>query len=70
MREVAVIGEGLCRFGFFHDRSLQEMGEEAIWNALKDANLPPKAIETAYCGIVGWIVLLVSASTGNSCWMK
>ena len=54
MREVTVIGEGLCRFGFFPDRSLQEMGEEAIWNALKDANLPPKAIETAYCGIVGW----------------
>jgi acetyl-CoA acetyltransferase len=54
MREVAVIGEGLCRFGFFKDRSLQEMSEQAIWNALKDAGVPPKAIETAYCGIVGW----------------
>lgn len=54
MREVAVMGVGLCRFGFYPNRSLQEMGEEAIWNALQDANLPPKAIETAYCGIVGW----------------
>jgi acetyl-CoA acyltransferase len=66
VREVAVIGIGLCRFGFFPERSLQEMAEEAVWAALEDAGLHPKAIQTAYCGIVGWDISAGPSQYGQS----
>ena len=65
MREVSVIGTGLCRFGFFPERTLQEMAEEAIWNALQDSGLQPKEIQTAYCGIVGWDMSLGPSQYGQ-----
>ena len=34
MREVVVLGAGLHRFGRFPDKSLQDLGREAIKNAL------------------------------------
>lgn len=52
MREVVVLGAGLHRFGRFPDKSLQELGREAIKNALDDSTVPFADIEVAYVGRV------------------
>ena len=52
MREVVVLGAGLHRFGRFPDKSLQDLGREAIKNALDDASVPFADIEVAYVGRV------------------
>jgi acetyl-CoA acetyltransferase len=52
MREVVVLGAGLHRFGRFPEKSLQDLGREAIKNALDDAGVPFKDIEVAYVGRV------------------
>jgi len=54
MNEVAVVGVGLSTFGVYPKRSVREMGEVAIWNALQHANVKPQDIQVAYCGTVGW----------------
>ena len=48
MREVSIIGVGMTRFGRWLERSLQDLGREAIWNAIEDANVPAKDIQVAY----------------------
>ena len=48
MREVAVIGVGQSTFGKFPERSIVELGSEAVLAALKDANVSPKDIQFAY----------------------
>jgi acetyl-CoA acetyltransferase len=50
MREVVVVGAGLHRYGVFPEKSIIELGTEAINNALKDAHLEWEDIEAAYCG--------------------
>jgi len=50
MREVAVIGAGMHRYGVMADKSLVEMGTVAVARALEDANLSWEDIETVYCG--------------------
>lgn len=50
MRDVAVIGVGMHPFGQFEDKGLKELGRVAIWNAIKDAGIPPKDIQVAYVG--------------------
>jgi benzoylsuccinyl-CoA thiolase BbsB subunit len=52
MRDVVVLGAGLHRFGRFPDKSLEDLGREAISNALADAGVPFKEIEVAYVGRV------------------
>jgi len=52
MRDVVVLGAGLHRFGRFPDKSLPDLGREAIKNALDDAAVPFKDIEVAYTGRV------------------
>jgi benzoylsuccinyl-CoA thiolase BbsB subunit len=52
MREVTVLGAGMHRFGRFPDKSLQDLGREAIKNALDDSGVPFKDIEVAYVGRV------------------
>ena len=52
MRDVQVLGAGLHRFGRFPDKSLQDLGREAIKNALDDSGVPFKDIEVAYVGRV------------------
>ena len=44
MREVSIIGVGMTRFGKFLERSMQDLGREATWNAIEDANVPVKDI--------------------------
>ena len=48
MREVSIIGVGMTRFGKWLERSLQDLGREAIWSAIEDANVPAKDIQVAY----------------------
>ncbi|MBE9571627.1 MAG: thiolase family protein [Proteobacteria bacterium] len=57
MREVAIIGVGMHRFGKFLDKSLKDLSHEAVWNAIEDANIQLSDIETAYvgCGLAGLI---------------
>jgi len=50
MRPVAVIGTGKTAFGAFPDRDLRSLAVEAVAEALKDANLPPGAVQAFYLG--------------------
>jgi len=50
MREVYIIGVGMTSFGKFPECSVIELGQRACWEAIQDANIPPKAIQAAYCG--------------------
>ena len=54
MRDIVVLGAGMCKFDFTPERGQMEMGEEAIWNAMQDAGIKPKDIQIAYCGTIGW----------------
>lgn len=56
MRDVVVMGAGLHRYGVFPDKTIADLGVEAIAGALADANMPWEDIETAYCGTTqpGW----------------
>ncbi|MEE4353091.1 MAG: thiolase family protein [Desulfatiglans sp.] len=48
MREVAVIGVGQSAFGKFPEKSVVELGREAVAAALKDAGISPKEIQVGY----------------------
>jgi acetyl-CoA acetyltransferase len=48
MRDVVIIGVGMTRFGKFLERSLHDLASEAVWNAVGDANIPPRDIQIAY----------------------
>jgi len=50
MRQVAIIGGGMTRFGKFLDRSLKDLGREAVEEALRSAGMEKSAIETAVVG--------------------
>jgi acetyl-CoA acetyltransferase len=50
MREVSIIGVGMTRFGKFLERSMQDLGREAVWNAVEDANVNVKDIGVVYVG--------------------
>jgi acetyl-CoA acetyltransferase len=50
MREVSIIGVGMTRFGKFLERSMQDLGREAMWNAIEDANVNIKDIGVVYVG--------------------
>jgi benzoylsuccinyl-CoA thiolase BbsB subunit len=48
MRKVAVIGVGSTIFGKLPQRLVKDMGSDAVWAAIKDANISPKDIQVAY----------------------
>lgn len=50
MREVAVIGVGMTRFGRYEEKSILDHGREACRGALKDANIEWREVQIAYCG--------------------
>jgi acetyl-CoA acetyltransferase len=50
MREVAVIGAGMTRFGKFLDKSIKDLVREAVEKAVEDAGIEKKMIEAAYAG--------------------
>jgi acetyl-CoA acyltransferase len=50
MREVAIVGVGMHRFGKHPERSLKDLGREAVWAAIDDAEIDPRRIGCAYVG--------------------
>ena len=48
MREVVVLGVGMHKVGRFDDKSLSDLGREAVLNAIKDAGVPWDRIQVAY----------------------
>jgi acetyl-CoA acetyltransferase len=50
MRDVAVLGIGMTRFGAQPDKGIKALGAEAVWDAMQDAGVRPKDIQIAYCG--------------------
>ena len=50
MRKVLVIGVGMTKFGKFLDLSIEQLGRDAVWEAIKDAGISPKDIQVAYLG--------------------
>ncbi len=70
MGSVAVIGVGMTRFGKFPDRSVEDLGREACWNAIQDAGINPREIQAAFCGhiyqgsVAGQRVLVELGLTG------
>ncbi len=52
MREVAVAGIGLVKWGRYKDKEIYDFGSEAILNALKDADMEWRDMQAAFCGSV------------------
>ncbi len=50
MREVVVLGVGLHKFGRWPDKRVEDIGREAILDALGDAGVEFREIESVYCG--------------------
>jgi len=50
MRQVAVVGAGMTRFGKHQDRSMKDLAREAVENALQTAGIEKEAIEAAAVG--------------------
>ncbi|MDY7037442.1 MAG: thiolase family protein [Thermodesulfobacteriota bacterium] len=52
MREVVVTGIGITQWGFLPDQECYDIGSEAIFNALNDAEMEWKDIQSAFCASV------------------
>ncbi len=52
MKDVAVLGVGMHRFGMWADKSNADMGREAGLAALKDAGLSFRDVQAAYVGYI------------------
>lgn len=52
MRKVSVIGVGSTQYGKFPEKSIENLGVEAVLAAIKDANINCAKIEFAVCGNV------------------
>ena len=52
MRKVYVAGIGSTRWGVYPDQEYYDLGSEAIFNALKDADMEWTDIQAAFCGSV------------------
>jgi acetyl-CoA acetyltransferase len=52
MKDVAVLGVGMHRFGMWADRSNADMGREAGLAALRDAGLTFRDVQAAYVGYI------------------
>ena len=50
MRKVVAIGVGMTKFGKFPDLSVEQLGRDSVWAALKDAGVRPQDIQVAYLG--------------------
>jgi acetyl-CoA acetyltransferase len=51
LKNVAVVGIGLHKFGRFPNSTIEEIGQETVVKALKDANnMDWKKVEVAFCG--------------------
>ena len=66
MRDVAVLGVGMTKFGKFMDRSLKDLAREACWGAIQDAGIDPKKIQTGYvANAIGGVITGQTMVTGE-----
>ena len=70
MKEVVVLGVGLHKFGRFPEKTVEELAEVAIRNALNESGVPFNDIQAAYVGHAyqpmgtGWRVVKQFGETG------
>ncbi len=50
MRDVAIVGIGMTRFGKHPEKGIKDLVREAVEPALKDAQLNSKNIDAAFVG--------------------
>jgi hypothetical protein len=50
MRDVAVIGVGMTRFGKFLDKGIKDLVRESVEDALDDSGVGKEALQAAYVG--------------------
>lgn len=50
MRQVAVVGAGMTRFGKYLDQSMKDLAREAVDNAIQSAGIEKSAVEAAAVG--------------------
>lgn len=50
MRDVAIVGAGMLRFGRYPEKGIKDLVKEAVTSALEDAGIDKKIIEAAYVG--------------------
>jgi len=48
MRDVAILGIGQSQFGKFPEKSISQLGHQAVTEAIKEAGIKPKEIQVAY----------------------
>ncbi len=53
MTRAAVAGVGMLPFGRHRDKTLSDLGVEAVLAALADAGLVWRDVQLMYCGVVG-----------------
>jgi len=50
MREVAIVGVGMIRFGKYPEKGIKDLVREAVEDAFNDTGIGPEAVEAAYVG--------------------
>ncbi len=50
MRDVAIVGAGMLRFGRYPEKGIKDLVKEAVNSAVEDAGIDKKTIEAAYVG--------------------
>jgi acetyl-CoA acetyltransferase len=50
MRDVAIVGIGMIKFGRYPERGIKDLVRESVEKALKDADIPSHELEAAYVG--------------------
>ncbi|MFP4475067.1 MAG: thiolase family protein [Desulfatibacillaceae bacterium] len=50
MRDVAIVGVGMTRFGKYPDKGIKELVKDATQNAMDDAGAKPEDLDAAYVG--------------------
>ena len=57
MRDVAIVGAGMTRFGKFLDRGLKDLTREAVQAALDSAGMDKSVPQVAIVGTASAVVL-------------
>jgi len=50
MRDVAIVGVGMIRFGRHPEKGIKDLVRESVQDALRDAGIDPRRLEAAYVG--------------------
>ena len=50
MREIAIVGAGIIKFGKYPEKGIKDLVRESVESAIKDCGISPARIEAAYVG--------------------